>query len=69
MYNKDFNILIQCCLSKFFLINELYVLGCGQSFGNGLGFLDEFFLSKLDVSNIKDKEKYAKNHFYLDFGQ
>ena len=58
MHHKDFNILIQRRSSKFFLINDFYLLGGGQSLGNGIGPLSKFFLGKLDVCIAENKKRH-----------
>ena len=48
--------LIQCRSSKFFLIDNFYPLGGGQSLGGGIGPSGKFFLSKLDVCIAEGEE-------------
>ena len=59
MHHKSLNILIQCRLSKFFLINDFNLAGGWKSFFNGISSLDKLFFSKLDVSITKNKEDHA----------
>ena len=59
MHHKSLNILIQYRLSKFFSINDFDSAGGWKGFFVGVGCPGELFLSKLDVSIIKGKEKYA----------
>ena len=68
MHHKSLNILIQCRLSKFLLINNFDLAGGWKGFFSGVGSLGELFLSKLNVRTIKSKEKYAQNHFHADVG-
>ena len=59
MHHKSLNILIQCRLSKFFLIYDFDLAGDWKGFFDDKGFLSELFLSKLDVSITKSKEGHA----------
>ena len=59
MHHKSLNILMQRRLSKFLLINDFNLAGGWKGFFGGIGSLSELFLSKLDVSITKDKEKHA----------
>ena len=59
MHHKNLNILIQHRLSKFFLIDNFNSAGGWKGFFGGVGSLVELFLSKLDVSITKNKERHA----------
>ena len=59
MHYKSLNILIQRRLSKFLSINDFNSAGSWKGFFGSVGSLDELFLSKLDVSITKGKEKHA----------
>ena len=59
MHHKSLNILIQRRLSKFFLINDFDLAGGWKGFFGDIDFPNELFLSKLDVSTTKSKEKHA----------
>ena len=59
MHHKSLNILMQCRLSEFFLINDFDSADAWNSFFGGVGFLGKLFFSKLYVSITKEKEKHA----------
>ena len=59
MHRESLNILIQRRLSKFFSIDDFNSTGGWKGFFNGVGSPSELFLSKLDVSITKDKERHA----------
>ena len=59
MHHKSLNILIQHRLSKFLLINDFDLAGSWKGFFCSVGSPGELFLSKLDISITKDKEKHA----------
>ena len=59
MHHESLNILIQCRLSKFFSINDFDLAGSWKGFFSGVGSPSELFLSELDVSIAKGKEKHA----------
>ena len=68
MHHKSLNILIQRRLSEFFLIDDFDLADSWKGFFGGVGFPGELFLSKLDVSIAKGKERHAKNHVHADVG-
>ena len=59
MHHKNLNILIQCRLGKFLSINDFGSAGSWKGFFGGVGSPSELFLSELDISIAKDKEKHA----------
>ena len=59
MYYKSLNILIQRRLSKFLSIDDFDLAGGWKGFFDGVSSLSELFLSKLDVSITKGKERHA----------
>ena len=59
MYHKSLNILIQRRLSEFFSINDFDSAGGWKGFFGGISFLVKLFLSELDVSITKGKERHA----------
>ena len=59
MYHKSLNILIQRRLSKFFSIDNFNLAGGWKGFFGSVSSLGELFLSKLDVSITKGKERHA----------
>ena len=59
MHHKSLNNLIQRRLSKFILINDFDSAGDWKSFFGCVNSLGELFLSELDVSFIKNKERHA----------
>ena len=59
MHHKSLNILIQRRLSKFLLINNFDSVGSWKNFFGGVGSSNELFLSELDVSIAKGKERHA----------
>ena len=59
MHHKSLKILIQYRFSKFFSIDDFDLVGGWKEFFGGVGSPDELFLSKLNISITKGKEKYA----------
>ena len=59
MHQKSLNIFIQRRFTNFFLINDFGSAGGWKSFFSGVSSPDELFLSKLDISITKGKEKHA----------
>ena len=59
MYHKSLNILIQRRLGKFLLIDDFDLADGWKSFFGYIGSPGELFLSELDVSITKGKEKHA----------
>ena len=58
MHHEGFNVLIQRRSSKFFLINDFYLLGVGQSLSSSVRPSNKFFLGKLDVCIAEGEEKH-----------
>ena len=59
MHHQSLNILIQHRLSKFLLIDDFDLAGGWKGFFRSVGSLGELFLSKLDVSITKGKERHV----------
>ena len=59
MHHERLNIFMQRHLSKFLSIDDFDSAGGWKSFFGGIGSPGELFLSKLDVSITKDKERHA----------
>ena len=59
MYHKSLNILIQHRLSKFLSIDDFDLPGSWKGFFGGIDSSGKLFLSKLDVSITKGKERHA----------
>ena len=68
MHHKSLNIFIQCHFSKFLSINDFDSAGSWKGFFGGVGSPGKLFLSELDVSIAKGKERHAYNHFHADVG-
>ena len=58
MHHQSLNILIQRRLSKFFLIDDFDLADGWKDFFGSVRSSNELFLSKLDVSITKGKEKH-----------
>ena len=59
MHHKGLNILIQRCLSKFFLIDDFDLAIGWKGFFGVVVSPDKLFFNKLDISIIKGKEVHA----------
>ena len=59
MHYKSLSIFIQRHLSKFLSINDFDLAGGWKGFFNGVSSPGELFLSELDVSITKGKERHA----------
>ena len=59
MHYKCLNILIQRRFSEFLLIDDFDLAGGWKGFFSGVGSPGELFLSELDVSITKGKERHA----------
>ena len=59
MHHESLNILIQRRFSKFLLIDDFDSAGSWKGFFGGVCSSDELFLSKLNVSIAKSKERHA----------
>lgn len=65
MHFKIFKLLIQYCFSKFFFINELYLLYSWSSLGGSVRLLNNFFLANSMLALLKISKRILNITFTL----